>query len=223
MEANELKIIGAMVRENWGKLQPVYIFSDDSIVTLKHNFMDIYKSVILERGQIPTITEKELRIIRCTFNWAISSPDFEGDLQKGIYLASAQGFGKDVLMTTIIRFLAQFEMSFKRSTYDDFMMSWFEKVPAYFNGLIAINDIDEYGKIKRERESIPFLELLNYREQINNRKGLIVSTNLLPIDLQKQLEKGRIVQKLEQRIIECFNILKIEKAESKRRESRIEF
>ncbi len=210
------------IERNWGKKKPSITFSNYGIKLLKKHFFSIYEETIRERGRTPQVTPKEKKILLHLFCWAICSPEFDGDLQKGLYLASGQGFGKDILITTITRFLADFERKFKRFTYDKFMEDWFEKVPAYFNGPIAINDIDDYGKIKKHRESIPFLELLNYREQTNNRRGLIVSTNYKPEVLQKALEKGRTVQKLEQRIIECFNIVMITNAQSKRKKNEIE-
>lgn len=221
MTEQQIKEISWVLRTIWGKKEPVYYFKDEIKTELKFIFFDIYTSIIRSRGQSPLINEKEKKILLYLFNWTISSPDFDGDLQKGLYLASAQGFGKDIFLSTVNQFLAIFNIYFKRFTQDVFIMNWFEKIPAYFNGSIMINDIDECGRVKRERESIPFLELLNYREQSNNRRGLIVSTNYKPKILQDTLEKGRPVQKLEQRIIECFNIIMIEKAESKRIENKI--
>ena len=222
MTEQDKKYIAFVLKCNWGKKVPERVFYDQGIKELKRYFFEIYSSVIKERGADLLVTDKERKVLSHLFNWAICSPDFKGDLQKGLYLASGQGFGKDVLITTIIRFLAEFDFNFRRFTHDDFLMNWFEKVPAFFNGLIAINDIDEYGKLKKHREAIPFLELLNYREQINSRRGLIVSTNYKPDILQKALEHDRPVKKLEQRIIECFNIVMILNADSKRRESKIE-
>ena len=189
---------------------------------LKIVFWGHYKAILEERGSDMKINEKESKILAQVFYWCIGSAKFAGDLKKGIYLVSRQGFGKDVILSTIVRFFETFRKHFREYRFSEFNMSWYEKGDLFFNCPVKINDVSGNGKVKRERESIPFLEFLDYREQINNRRSILVSSNLLPAALQAELEEGKNIKRLEERIKECFNVFKIMDAESKRVENIIE-
>lgn len=198
------------------------ILSDEEVKWLKRAYFGFYTETIKSRGGTPVTSDKELKILSHTFNWCICSPEFNGDLQKGLYIASQQGWGKDIILTTIIKFYNFFERHFKELSFHEFNSQWFELGEKYFSGPVKINDINENGKMKRERESIPFLEFLDFREQNNLRRGLIVSTNYTPEALQAVLEADRLVKRLNERIKECFNIILIRDATSKRVINKIE-
>jgi hypothetical protein len=191
-------------------------FTKEAENELKKLFWKLYKDNVLTRAKEVIVTDKEKAALKFAFDWSICSPDFEGDLDKGLYVASNQGFGKDVLLKTVVDFYAFFEYQFSEYTYPDFCMKWFENDPYKFNAPIRINDIYDNGKIKREKESIPFLELLDYREQHNNRRSIIVSTNYTPEILQELLESEKANKRLYERIKECFNVLLIKDVDSKR-------
>lgn len=191
-------------------------YSDEELMFLKRLFWASFKSVLSDRGRKPELKEKDVALFDYIFKWCIMSKEFSGDLQKGIYIASGQGFGKDVILTTIVIFFREFEKSIKEYTYTDFCTDWFVKSSVAFRCPMKINDIKETGRMKRERTSIPFLEFLDYREQINLRRGLLVSSNLTPPELQNLMEFDQPIKRLEERIKECFNIILIKDAESKR-------
>lgn len=200
---------------------PANNFPKETIKALAKKFADIYNKNVLERTDNIKVTQKERDVLNHCFMWCICSPNFKGDLIKGIYLASNQGFGKDIILKTIVDFYAYFEFIFEEYTFPDFCNRWFENDPYKFKSPIKINDIKGVRKMKREKESIPFLELLDFREQLNNRRSLLVSSNVLPADLQDQLESGEELQRLEERIKECFNVIIVEGVESKRIENKI--
>lgn len=191
-------------------------------IWLKKAYFDLYIQEIKNRNAKPVIGEKEKKLLSHTFNWCISSKEFNGDLHKGLYLASKQGFGKDIILATIVKFFAMFDYSIKEISFPKFNIDWYELGEYHFVCPIKINDVSEAGKMKRERESIPFLEFLDHREQINNRRGILVSSNYTPEALQNILEADRPVKRLLERIKECFNIIVITEAESKRIINKIE-
>ncbi len=196
---------------------PINKFSDDEIKYMKRVFFNIYKSILADRGVKSLIFgPKEARISNNLFNWCISSPEFEGDLKKGVWLSSAQGFGKDIFLKTIVLFFRMFNKGFIEFSFSEFNKQWYEKSPYYFNRPVKINDIDERGYIKRERYSIPILEFMDHREQINNRRSIIVSSNYTPAYIQKVLEPDSDNQKILERAKECFNLIVVKDAESKR-------
>lgn len=194
---------------------PKYIYRD-----LKGIFWDCYTKNIESRGAIVKISDKDKNVLNHVFHWAICDPSFEGDLQKGLYLVSRQGYGKDILLRAIVDFFMFFHMRFKEYTHTNFCKEWFNKGEHSFKSPIKINDIKEDGKMKREREAMPFLELMDFREQMNLRRGMIVSSNLLPMALQQELEPNKEQQRTYERIKECFNIVHIKGAGSKRKENK---
>ena len=196
-------------------------FTDGQVKDMKWLFANMYSDIVAERGSKLAIGYKEKAILAYIFDWMVCSATFEGDVKKGLYLMCAQGFGKDVFLKAIISFFNYFGKSIKDCTFQSFNTEWYEKGQVYFNCPIKINDISEKGRIKRERESIPFLEFLDYREQINNRRGIIVSTNFGPKKLQDALEFESQNPRLYERIKEVFNIVVIEDVESKRIENKV--
>lgn len=198
--------------------KPANVFPDEILIQLKRIFFEIYKKEVFARGQTLIVGEKETTVLKTVFDWCICSKEFYGDHQKGIYLVSRQGFGKDIILRTIVEFYKYFGLNFREYTNTQFCKEWFELNQYHFTSPLKINDIKEDGQFKRERTSIPFLELLDYREQINLRRGLIVSSNFLPEALQEELENGKIQKRLLERIKECFNIIHIKDAITKRKE-----
>lgn len=201
---------------------PANKFPDHIIKELKSIFWSGYKQILTERGSIVKMGSKEINILKYVFDWMICSPNFKGDLHKGLYIASNQGFGKDILLNSIVMFFKKFEITFKQFTFHKFCKQWFGKDQMYFLGAIKINDITGIGKMKRERVAYPFTEFLDYREQINNRRSIIVSTNFTPSALQSSMESELAIKRLEERIKECFNIVIIKNAKSKRIENKKE-
>lgn len=202
-------------------LEPANEFTKDYIKSLKQIFFSYYKKNVLSRSDQLIMTQKEKDILNTIFEWSICSTNFKGDLQKGLYLAGGQGYGKDILLKTISDFYGYFDYIFTDYTYPGFCTKWFENENYKFREPIRINDITGNGKMKREKESIPFLELLDYREQSNMRRGLLVSSNLSPKLLQDELEIDRREKRLVERIKECFNVIIITNSESKRVENKI--
>jgi hypothetical protein len=200
---------------------PANKFPDHIEDEMKLQFWNIYKEIIKSRRSQLKVTEVESAVLKYCFYWIICHPDFTGDPHKGLWIASRQGFGKDIILSTIVKFLKLYStdfnnLAFKEYTYDRFCQEWFVRVPEYFLSPIMINDIDEHGRIKKDRESTPLIEFLNYRERKNLRRSLLVSTNFELDVLQQSLEFDRPVQKLKERVIECFNIINITKQNSKR-------
>jgi len=200
---------------------PYNYFEETEIKMMKWLFASIYSNIISDRGSKLVINDKERHILAIIFDWMICSDTFQGDVKKGIYLMSSQGFGKDIILKSVIKFFAYFEKYFKEYTFREFNSEWFEKNENCFLMPIKINDIDGTGKIKRERSSIPFLEFLDFREQINSRRGIIISTNFGAKKLQDTLEFDSQNPRLYERIKEVFNIIIIDKSESKRVENKI--
>lgn len=185
-------------------------------------FMSKYNHILTSRGSRSILGEKEKKIIKHVFLWCVGSEDFQGDLRKGLYLASKQGFGKDILLSAIVEFFFHFDYQVSEYTYGSFCKFWFNNDDSSFNHPVKINDISEYGKMKRERESIPFLELMDYREQTNNRRGMLVSSNFTPKYIQEVLEKDKEQKRIYERVKECFNVVIIKDAKSKRIENKVE-
>lgn len=200
---------------------PANNFPKDVVLKLGKYFAQIYNNNITIRGCNIVVEKKDKDTLNHIFQWCICSPAFKGDLSKGIYLAANQGYGKDVILKTIVDFYSFFEYKFTDYTFPNFCTKWFESDPYIFNSPIRINDIKGMRKMKREKESIPFLELLDYREQTNNRRSLLVSTNLDPTKLSEELESDEDLPRLEERIKECFNIIIISGATSKRIENKV--
>lgn len=198
-----------------------FSYTPDEEKQLKIGFWNIYKAILAERGSSLVIGEKEAEVLGQSFYWCIGSHKFKGDLKKGIWICSRQGFGKDVLLTTIVAFFTFFDKHFQEYTFQAFNKEWFEKGDVFFRSPIKINDVSGDGRIKRERESIPILEFLDFREQINNRRGIIISSNYLPEAIQEELEPDKSNPRLKERIIECCNVIAVKNAESKRVESKI--
>ena len=183
---------------------------------MKTLFFNIWKSHIMKRTSNLILQDKEKAFLDYCYKWSVCDPNFKGDVNKGLYIASKQGFGKDVMLKTISYFFEYFLYTFKRYTYFDFCDEWFNNDSYMFNSPTIITDVYDNGKMKREKESIPFLEFLDYREQTDNRRGIVVSTNYTPDALQELLEPDRQVKRLKERIKECFNIILIKDADSKR-------
>ena len=198
---------------------PANDFPDKIIKELTRMFFNMWKDNISSRTDSIILGAKEKELLRYCFDWCICSPDFKGDLRKGLYIASKQGFGKDAVLNTIVQFYNYFIFNIREYTYPDFCTKWFESEPYRFNTPLKITDIYDNGKMKREKESIPFLELLDFREQVGNMRGLLVSSNYRPEALQELLEPDKVVKRLHERVKECFNIIVIEGTESKRIES----
>lgn len=196
-------------------------FTDEQIKDMKWLFAKMYSDIINERGSKIIVGDKERSVLAYIFDWMICSASFSGDVKKGLYLMCGQGFGKDVFLKAITNFFEYFGKYFKDYTFHNFNIDWYEKGQVFFNMPIKINDISEKGRVKRERESIPFLEFLDYREQINNRRGIIVSSNFGAKKLQDTLEFDSTNPRLLERIKEVFNIVVIEDVESKRIENKI--
>lgn len=196
-------------------------FSKEELKLMKWLFASIYMSIVNSRGAKFAVSDKEKAVLAHIFDWMVCLPTFEGDLKKGLYLMSSQGFGKDVFLRAIVRFFEYFGKMFKEYTFHDFNHDWFDKGEFFFKMPIKINDINETGRIKRERSSIPFLEFLDYREQVDNRRGIIVSTNFGAKRLQDALEFDSQNPRLYERIKEVFNIIVIGDSESKRVENKI--
>ena len=202
---------------------PCNLFDEHVKEELKSIFWAKYKERVAQRGRVLELSDQITGTLKNVFQWAICDPEWEGDFHKGILLASRQGFGKDVILKSLVDFFRYFDIEFKRFTYDDFGTQWYEKYKLNFLGGIMINDIRGNGKIKRERESIPFLEFLDYRDQINSRRGLIASTNMTIEQIQNENEQHipEDFRRLSERIKECYNVIKIIGAESKRHENEI--
>lgn len=192
-------------------------FTSEEELFLKRLFWYLYRGILASRGSVLEISEKETFVLSQIFLWCIGSIKFKGDIKKGLWICSKQGFGKDVILSTIVLFFRCFDKEIKELSFSGFNMEWYEKVDAYFRMPIKINDVHGDGRIKRERESIPILEFLDFREQTNNRRGILISSNYLPLALQAELEAGKNIQRLEQRIIGCCNVIVIKDAVSKRK------
>lgn len=198
-------------------------FDEKTSLNLWKQFYLTYGKVIEDRGSLIIITDKEHKIMKHLFYWCISSPKFNGDLRKGIYLAAAQGFGKDVLLKTIVEFFMFFNKSVREYSFNEFNMAWYSKQPYFFNGPIKINDLTENAKVHKERLSFPIVEFLDHREITNNRRGLLVSSNFAPKILQDKIEYDSPNPRLNERAKECFNIVLIQGSNfSKRIESKVE-
>jgi hypothetical protein len=195
---------------------PANSFPDDILKALKKLFFEMWKDNIIKRTSNIIVGEKEKEFLKYCFEWTICSPDFKGDLKKGLFIASKQGFGKDVMLNTIQQFYEFFLYKFKSYSYFDFCKVWFDNDSYMFNSPVIIKDVYDNGKMKREKESIPFLEFLDYREQTSNRRSILASSNFTPEALQELLESDKQEKRLKQRIIECCNIVLIKDAESKR-------
>lgn len=198
---------------------PQDVWQDDILLLAKKFFFKLYKKNVQERNMQLIIGDQEKKTLKYCFEWAACVPTFEGDLNKGLMLVSHQGFGKDVILKTIIQFYKYFMYNIREYTYHDFCDKWFNNSPDMFKSPIKINDITENGRMKREKESIPFLEFLDYREQNYLMRGLLVSSNYTPEALQEVLESDKLVKRLHERIKECFNVLIISNKESKRVEN----
>lgn len=199
-------------------------FTSEQEKWLKYNFLRLYGQIIKQRGKRDVVfNEKEEKVMDSIFLWMIGSPKFNGDLMKGIYLVSGQGFGKDIILSAVVAFFANFQKHIKEFTFDQFNKLWFEKGGHMLSMPIKINDINEKGIMKRERTAIPFLELMDTREQFGNRRGLLVSSNYGPERVQQFIEKDSPNPRVFERAKECFNILKVTETKSKRIENIITF
>lgn len=201
---------------------PANKFPEDIIKELKQIFWDKYKDEVKARGRLPVGDDKLISTLKYVFEWMICDPNFKGDVQKGLYLVSRQGFGKDVILRSIVEFFKEFGLNIVEYTNTSFCKEWFDKNESYFKAPIKINDIKEDGRFKRERISIPFLEFMDFREQNNTRRGIIVSSNFLPEALQEELEYDKQQKRIFERIKECFNIVHIKGVNSKRIEVKVE-
>jgi len=200
---------------------PANNFPEEIIKELKWLFWNIYEKEITTRGMEIINTDKEKAILQFIFDWMICRKGFAGDVQKGLYLVSKQGFGKDIILRAIVEFFKIFDLNFSEYTNTGFCQGWFNNHESLFASPIKINDIKEDSRYKRERESIPFLEFLDYREQINLRRGIIVSSNFLPEALQEELEVNKNQKRIFERVKECFNIIHIKGVISKRIENKL--
>ena len=200
---------------------PTNDFSEEIIQLLKNEFWSMYQEEVKNRGREVIAGEKELKVFSHIFQWIICDTKFKGDVQKGLYLVSKQGFGKDIILRTVVEFFNKFHYNIREYTNTAFCKEWFDKNETYFKAPIKINDIKEDGRFKRERISIPFLEFLDFREQNNTRRGIIVSSNFLPEALQEELENDKQQKRIYERIKEVFNIIHIKNASSKRIETKI--
>jgi hypothetical protein len=221
MNENELNFIGIVNKNIYLNAKfrydlPANKFPNNIIKETKNLFFNFWKAEILKRTDKIELGDKEKELLKYCYEWAICSPDFKGDLRKGLYIASKQGFGKDAMVRTIIEFYNYFIFSIRHYTYVDFCSQWFELSSERFNSPIYISDIYPNGKMKREKESIPFLEFLDHRDQLGNTRGLLITSNYTPKALQEELEKDKLVKRLYERVKECFNVVIIEGAESKR-------
>jgi predicted ATPase len=191
-------------------------YTPEEVSALKRLFWASYSKSVSTRNRDIILEEKDKAVLNHVFNWCIMSKDFNGDLHKGLYVAAGQGFGKDVLLSAVVDFFAQFDKTITEYIYSNFCNEWFTKSNELFRRPIKINDIKESGKMKRERTSLPFLEFLDFREQLNLRRGLLVSSNLTPSELQDLMEYDQPLKRLEERIKECFNVILIKNTKSKR-------
>jgi hypothetical protein len=222
-EADYIKVVRQHIYLNskFRYATPANEFPEDLIKSMKLYFWELYKANVLKRNSKVETGEQEIELLKHTFEWTICSPDFKGNLSKGLMLISNQGFGKDIILNTIVQFYEYFMYNIKEYTYHEFCDNWFNNSPEMFKMPIKINDISEYGRMKREKESVPFLEFLDYREQNFLMRGVIVSSNYKPEVLQEILEDGKVVKRLHERIKECFNIVLINNKDSKRIENLI--
>jgi hypothetical protein len=191
-------------------------FNKEEAYYLKKLFAFIHKSLVLERSKEYKLSNNDKTLLLSVFNWSILSPDFKGDLQKGLWLCSPQGVGKDLILKTIVAFYAEFGKKIREFTFSEFNKKWFNLNPEYFKMPIKINDVNEMGMIKLDRTSFPIVEFLDYREINNNRRGLLVSSNFTPKILQNKLEKNLNNPRLEERAKECFNVIVLSDSKSKR-------
>jgi hypothetical protein len=202
---------------------PANKWPDDIYLYLKKHFWQIYKTNVFKRlnKKVGVMGQKEIDVLKYCFQWTICDPNFNGDLSKGLMLVSKQGFGKDILLNTIVDFYSEYNFKLRESTYFDFATEWFNSSPSMFKMPLKISDVYPIPKMKREKESMPFLELLDYREQNFLMRGLLVSTNYKPEVLQEIMEKEQVEKRLHERIKACFNVVLITGTESKREDNTV--
>lgn len=190
--------------------------TENDVLQLKRLFAYIHRSLVLQRSSNYHLSKHDKELLLSVFNWSILSSDFKGDLQKGLWICSSQGVGKDIVLKTIVAFYAEFGRKIREFTFSEFNKKWFNLNPEYFKMPIKINDVNEVGMIKLDRTSYPIVEFLDYREINNNRRGLLVSSNFTPKSLQDKLEKNLYNPRLNERAKECFNVIVLSDTESKR-------
>lgn len=190
--------------------------TENDVLQLKRLFAYIHRSLVLQRSSNYHLSKHDKELLLSVFNWSILSSDFKGDLQKGLWICSSQGVGKDIVLKTIVAFYAEFGRKIREFTFSEFNKKWFNLNPEYFKMPIKINDVNEVGMIKLDRTSYPIVEFLDYREINNNRRGLLVSSNFTPKSLQDKLEKNLDNPRLNERAKECFNVIVLSDTESKR-------
>ena len=135
----------------------VYQYTKNERNAVKTRLFDLYRANLSRRGvRNVKFTPKEQNLMRFLFEWLIMDENFKGDLNKGIYIASGQGFGKDIMADTFYQYLQECGKHCIDMTFSQFNDRWYNGIPQQFNGFLKINDVNEYGFMKRERESIPF-------------------------------------------------------------------